>query len=315
MDLASIGRFLSRRSFLTLGGLGGLLGWPLLSRVLPGSKALAAPSGGDTPACTDMNALRENFWMDGGAYFLQDNVDASQVGDGAIHARVDGQWQSYQIRELTKAFQDWNFGKREAMLNFMMTGKYDLYNDVHSAAIATYGANRGDSRFTLNVAYKGTGWIPKTHFIKTKILQYADTYDAGMMTKFQILQENYDNKDMWRMDVLGSHDLYTTKSFESHTFLNQMVNPVSTICFLDMVSYEIRAIVRLLHPNDPNLTEEELDMVTWVNYAHDWFHGTPDGGPLSVHRIVALYYVVEMFDNSPIGQTSNAGGHRVVPIM
>jgi hypothetical protein len=307
----------SRRRFLGLGGVGGLAALPLLNQVLPVRSAAAAegPGFGETPSCTDLNAAREPYWHDNGTYFVQENVDVSQLADGVIRARIDGRWQGFQVRELTRAFQDWNFAKREAMLNIMMTGQYDLYNDIHNAAVASYGANRGDSRLSLNVAYKGTGWVPVPSMIKDKIKQYQDTCASGDMTKFQILQANYDHKEWWRRDVLGSHDLYTTVDYESHTFLNQMVNPVSTLCFLDMISYEIRAIVRLLHPDDPGLTEEEHDLVTWVNYAHDWFHGGASYCPLTATRIVALYYVIELFDNSPWGQTPSAGGHRLVPMM
>ena len=308
---------MSRRRLLTLGGLGGLAGVPLIQGLFGSRAARAEPSAPspEVPACTDMNALRESFWREGGKYFVQTNVDPSGIDDGVIRARVDGRWQDFAIREVTTDFLKWNFAKRKAMLNTMMTGKYDLYNDIHSAAVASYGANRGDSRLTLNVAFKGTGWIPTKHYIKDKIQLYADTYNASEMKKYQILTDNYAHQEWWRRDVLGSHDLYTTQDFESHTFLNQMVNPVSAICFLDMISYEIRAVVRLLHPEDPSLTEYERDLVTWVNYAHDWFHGTPTGGPLTAHRIVTLYYVTEMFDNSPIGQTDLAGGHRVIPVM
>jgi hypothetical protein len=315
MLLTMLSRFLSRRKFLATGGAAGLAGLPVASSLLSPRKAAADPAGDPPLACTDMNALRESYWSPDGAYFVQQNVDASRLDQGVISARVDGRWQDFEVRTVTKEFLEWNFGKRAAMLNVMMTGQYDLYNDIHSAAVATYGANRGDSRLTVNVAYKGTGWIPRPSLIKDKIKQYADTYNASDMTKFQILSDGYKNKEMWRRDVLGSHDLYTTRDFESHTFLNQMVNPIAALCFLDMISYEIRAVVRLLHPKDPDLTDEERDLVTWVNYAHDWFHGTAGGGPLTAHRIVALYYVVELFDNSPWGQTDLSGGHRVVPPM
>ena len=154
--------------------------------------------------------------------------------------------------------------------------------------------------------------MPKPEYIEEMTQVYWDNRAASMATKLGIIENNYENSDRWRRDLIGSLELYTTKAYETHSFLNQMANPLSVICFHDMISFEVRCIAQLLHPNDPNLTEEERAIHLWINYAHDFFHGQ---GQIYDDRIAVIYWVIEMFDNSPWGQTETAGGKRVVPPM
>ncbi len=303
-------RAISRRGMLRTGGV---LSLPLLGGVLPSRNARAAdPKEEEGEGCCFAQRERESYWREDGKYFVQDTVDASAAKQGIIRARVDGRWQDFRVRRLNEDFIDWNFGKRLQMIGGMMSGELDMYNDIHNAAVATYGARRGDSRFSLNVAYKGTGWVPKPEHIASMTQEYWDGRAASMPSKLGTIQRNYNNRDLWRTDIIGSLELYTSRSFETHSFLNQMANPISVICFHDMISYEVRVIAQLIHPNDLNVTDEERAILLWINYAHDFFHG---GGHIADDRIAVIYWVVEQFDNSPYGQTPHAGGHRVVPVM
>jgi len=115
-----------------------------------------------------------------------------------------------------------------------------------------------------------------------------------MTEKFNVLESLYKDKALWDYRKLLSLELYSTPDFETHTFLNQMENPISTIIFLDIPSYEIRTVVRLFHPRDPGLTEYEKQIVTYTNTIHTYMH--------THFKLVvpaALYYVIEEFDNSP----------------
>jgi hypothetical protein len=51
----------------------------------------------------------------------------------------------------------------------------------------------------------------------------------------------------------------------THTFYNLMKNPVATLCFQGTVniftSFELRCIAKIVHPQDPNLSEEEKDII------------------------------------------------------
>lgn len=301
----------NRRSFFVK--MAGVAAAPFLLNSLFSRKAIAGETA-DIPYAA-LNESRRSYWKEGGKYFVQETVDSSLLDQGMIRARVDGRWNDFAIRNVNEHFFDYNIAQRLKMINVMLgTAEFGIYNDAHNAAVASYGANRGDSRFTLNNAFKGLGWVPRPSVIKEMADEYYAHSKDNMMAKIQIIKDNYNKKNHWRMDIIGSHELYTHKDFETHTFLNVMENPVVSICTLANESYEFRAICRLLHPEDPNLSDDDWQIVRWVNYAHDFFHGSPTQN-LSVHRIVTLYHVVEMFDNSPWGVTPKAGGMKVVPKM
>jgi hypothetical protein len=321
------GTEISRRNLLKAGGAATVAAGSLLA-----GSAAAAAGGSDAPA-TDwdgvrkMGNARESYWKEDGKYFVQDNVDASKVDEGIIRARVDGQWRSYVIRELDDEFFDFNVGMRNRMLEVMTGSKsYSLYNDGHNAAVGSYGGNRGDSRFSLNVAFKGMGWVPVPSKIEERTKKLADNYTNTRMEKMKILATGYADKSMWERRLQISLELYTRINNETHTFLNQMINPVASICFCGEwydtkvmppkyhnLSYELRAIARLIHPNDPGLTDYEKKVVKYINFAHDFFHGGPDPYKLIVHNIGVIYWLVEEFDNSPFGQSKTSGGQKRVP--
>jgi len=304
------GENVNRRSFF--GKLAGLAAAPFLINSWLSRKARAGAL--DVPF-TDLQETRGSYWREDGKYFVQENVDASKLDQGVIRARVDGRWNDFAIRNMTDHFFDYNIAMRMKMIDVMLgMGELSIYNDAHNAAVASYGANRGDSRFSINNAFKGLGWVPRQSVINDMADEYYAHSNDDMMSKIQIIKGNYGKSNHWRRDVIGSHELYTHKDFETHTFLNVMENPVVSICTLGDESYEFRAICRLLHPENPDLSEDDWNIVRWVNYAHDFFHGstTPN---LSAHRIVTLYHVVEMFDNSPMGGTPKAGGLKLVPGM
>jgi len=318
---------ISRRTLLTAGGAATVAAGTLLA----GSHA-AANSGANSDeenfvAIRKLGVKRESYWKENGKYFVQDNVDVSKVDQGIIRARVDGKWHTYIIRPLDEAFVTFNFEMRKRMLNYMAgSGSLGIYNDAHNAAIGTYGGNRGDSRFSLNVAFKGMGWLPKKDKLDGRIKTLQDNYTQNMMKKMQILYAGYADSSLWDLNLQVSLELYTTINNETHTFLNQMVNPVSTACFIGSrtdtsvmppksttESYELRTIARLIHHLDPNLSAYEKKAVQYVNYAHDFFHGGPDPSKLTVHNIGVIYYIVEEFDDSPYGMTSTSGGQKRVP--
>ncbi len=117
------------------------------------------PWGGVRPAQAHIEPrTRGSYWHDG--YFVQDTIDASDLDQGIIHAQVDGEWQDYVNRPLSDDFIDWNLGARLGVLRSMMGGGSMCLDGPHSGCLATYGANRGDSRFTLNAAFKGFGRFP-----------------------------------------------------------------------------------------------------------------------------------------------------------
>jgi hypothetical protein len=256
-----------------------------------------APWRGPAPAKADeAPRVRESYWR--GDYFVQENVDASRADEGVVRARLDGEWREFLIRELRDDFIDWNFEARIEMLSGSMTAM--CLSGPHSACLATYGANRGDSSFTLNAAYKGFGFFPTPERIdectETLRSHWSDS-DSG---KASVLRGFYRDRTMWDFRKLSSLELYTTQEFETHSFLNQMANPLATICWLAIPgSFEVRSIPRLIHPRDPGPSEIDRKRLAWVNHMHDFYHGGPLPDLEDLEWIGCIYYVVEVFDNSP----------------
>jgi hypothetical protein len=119
-----------------------------------------------------------------------------------------------------------------------------------------------------------------------------------------ILKSLYTDPEYFDWRKQTSLELYSTPDFETHTFLNVMENPISTLVFLDIPSYELRAIGRVVHPDDNTALESEKKLLAFVNLAHEYMHG-------EFKKVfpLLLFYIVEEFDNTPGSKL----GIRTVP--
>jgi len=244
----------------------------------------------------------DDFWK--GNTFRQMNVNLRKYEEDTIEARIDGIWGQYKIRELPQEFMDWNIESRIEALAGMREDRMPSLAGPHSASVASYGGGRLDTEFTVNNAVKGLGFVPKKDKIGEIIERLEQTKRAEMSEKFNILESIYKQKNLLDKTKQVSLELYTQKDFETHTFLNIMSNPSVSIVFLDMPSYEIRAVTRLIHPEDDSASAEEKKVVHYVNLIHDYFHGE------SWRKSIAMiFHVIEVFDNSPARR-----GVRVTPM-
>ncbi len=245
---------------------------------------------------------RKNFWSD--SKFIQKTVDLSQYDANKIRAHIDGKWQTFTIVEPGKDFIEWNAKRRVEFIENIKTGKMPELGGPHSGVVATYGLQRFDSKFSLNNAVKGTGLAPKDEKLDEAIELLKSTFDRTMPEKMDVLKTLYENPDFFDWRKQTSLELYTTKDFETHTFLNIMENPVATIVFMDIPTYELRTIARIVHPEDRTALPHERKLLEFVNLAHEYMHGKfPRTFPL------LLFYIVEVFDNTP----GSKRGIRVVP--
>lgn len=245
-----------------------------------------------------------SFWKDN--KFSQNRVDVSGYKNGKIKAKIDGDWQEFQIREASKEFSKWNTEKRIEFLEKIKTGKMPSLGGPHSGAVATYGLGRLDSKFTVNNAIKGIGLAPKDENIDKAIGKLKETYESTMKEKMDVLKSFYENPDFFDWRKQTSLELYSTTKFETHTFLNVMDNPVATLVFLDIPSYELRTIVRVVHPEDKSALPSEKKLLEFVNLAHEYMHGK-----FSRSFPLLLFYIVEEFDNTP----GSKRGIRTVPVL
>lgn len=247
-------------------------------------------------------------------WFHQDNIDLSKRAEGIIRAKVEGKWLDLKVVDLPQDFLDWNFARRREQLAVIkqmfsgdgMGGGQPEISGPHNAIVASHGAKRKDSEFTINNAVKGTGWLPKPEKIAGMIALLKQTWDDSMHLKVALLESLY-TKETGVYDVTkqASLELYSQPNFETHSFLNQMVDPAVAVVFLDLPkSYELRCVAQMLHPDDPGLSEYERNVVEYINLVHDYFHGQAPRKSIGV-----IYHVVQVFDNSP----GRWRGQRIVP--
>ncbi|MCS7250552.1 MAG: hypothetical protein N2323_05470 [candidate division WOR-3 bacterium] len=228
-------------------------------------------------------------------YFIQKTIDTKNIDKGIIRAKVDNRWQKFEVVELPEEFLEWNFKERLLMIEKIKRREPLDWSGPHSGMVATYGAKRKDTKFKINCAVKGMGFLPKKEKIKEMINLLKSTINDSFERKINILESLYRNgKEIFDLTKQVSLELYTKKDFYTQTFLNQMVNPACAIVFLDVPSYKLKCLAHLLHPENPYLNEYERDVCEYVNLIHDYFHGISPK-----KSIVTIYYIIEVFDNSP----------------
>lgn len=247
---------------------------------------------------------RHQFWK--GGMFHQETVDASLVEKGLIRAKVDGKWQEFKIRELPEEFLKWNIERRAETIEKIRKGEMPSLAGPHNAMVASHGLRRYDTRFTINNAVKGMGFLPRKEKLQGVIELLEATVSEPFPRKLAILDSLYGKADeIFDKTRQVSLELYSTPRFETHTFLNEMVNPGVAIVFLDIPSFEVKAIAHLLHPDDPELSPYERSVVKYANLIHSYFHGE-----FPKMFIAVIYYVIEVYDNSP---GKGGKGVRIVP--
>lgn len=244
----------------------------------------------------------KSYWKDG--YFIQENVrsDCSSV----IEAKLEGKWKAYQLVDLPDEFVDWSVSRRMETFDNVEQGVPPKLSGPHNGIVASWSVQRNDSKFKINNAVKGMGFCPKQEYVKELIRKLKDTKENDFTVKLQVLRDIYkDAGKYFDMRRMVSLELYATEGFETGTFLNQMEYPAVSIVFLDIPSYEVKAIAQMLHPDNPGLTEYQKDIVEYINLIHSYFHGE-----FSRMFIGVIYNVIEVYDNSP-----KSKGVRIMPVL
>lgn len=245
-----------------------------------------------------------DLWSDG--YCHQVTVDVTPIDSGYIYAFVDSTWQKFEIRGLPRKFINWSIERRRETIQIIKEGGRPDLAGPHNAIVATYGVRRKDTRFRINNAVKGVGFVPKPDKLDDILQLLRNTMDADNARKLDILDSLYVNAyEIFDTTRLVSLELYSTPEFETHTFINEMLNPACAIVFLDIPSFELKAIAHLLHPDDPQLTPYERKVVEYTNLVHSYFHGR-----FEKNFITVIYYVIEVYDNTP---GRGGRGVRLIP--
>jgi hypothetical protein len=257
-----------------------------------------------TPDTTDP-AGKRGKWS---GWFHQDNVDVAKLASGVVRARLGGTWQDLKVVQLPEDFLKWNFDGRLQMLGIIKQGGMPPIHGPHDGIVASHGMKRQDSDFDINNAVKGIGWLPRPEKLGEMIALFRATWNDSMEQKVARLESLYARgREVFDLTKQSSLELYAQPNFETHTFLNQMVDPGVALVFLDLPkSYELRCIAQMLHPDDPGLSSYERQVVEYINLVHDYFHGRAPRTSIGV-----IYHVVQVFDNSP----GMGRGRRTVPSL
>ena len=233
----------------------------------------------------------------------QNTVDTSRLKDGIIRAMVDGKWQDFRLVPLPDGFIKWAISRRSVS----PAENPSAFLAAHCGLVATYGCPRHDSKFHINNAAKGLGFLPKPEKIAMVNRMIEDAFKKPLKERLALLKKLYQNFDTYfDKHRLVSLELYSRPDFETQTFINQMTNPACSIVFLDMTSYELKAIAQLLHPLDTRLSQYEKEVVKFANLMHDFGHGAKQRAKKQF--ITVIYHIVEAYDNSP-----RSRGVRITP--
>lgn len=255
-------------------------------------------------------------WWHKKDFIIHETVDTSKIDRGVIRAFVDGVWQEFKLINLPKEFVEWSIDSRINRLNRMLRyGGMDLRDlaGAHNACVATYGGPSRDSSISINTAYKGMGFTIRqkkladtTQRIKEEKFKIErdsrGDISKQMHNKVKFLAKFYQDASSFDLTKQVSLELFTSASFHTHTFLNMMVNPITSASFLAFPTFEIRAIPQLLHPKNPNLSQTEKDLIEYTNCIHDFIHSGYG------KRITCVYHIIELFNDTP---NDNDMGRRV----
>nr|MDK2851586.1 hypothetical protein [Candidatus Cloacimonadota bacterium] len=251
------------------------------------------------------------FWQDG--YCVQTTAKTPDPGSKTIQAQLEGEWHTLDLVDFPSSFWEWNRLRRTEYLDVfrqMITNgerQEPRLAGPHNGIVASWGMARNDSQFKLNNAVKGSGLLPKAEKLAEITRLLESNIESDMLTKLNVLDSLYQNaEEIFSPNQIVSLELYSEPGYNTQTFINQMVNPACVTVYLDIPSYKIKQIARILHPADPNLSNYEKAVVRYVNLMHSFFHGE-----FPRDFIAVIYYNIEIYDNSP--GAKDARGTKISP--
>lgn len=236
-------------------------------------------------------------------YCVQSTAITPAPGAKSIRAKVEGKWQDFPLVDFPAPFWEWNRSRRMEYLDIFRemlekgreSSRTPQLSGPHNGMVATWGAARKDSNFKLNNAVKGMGFCPRVDNIGEMIKLLEDNMSATLPEKLDILDSLYQNAEAnFSPDRLISLELYSEPGYNTQTFINQMLSPACVTVFLDIPTFKIKQIARLLHPDDPALLAYEKELVRYVNLMHSFFHGS-----FPRDYIAVVYFNSEIYDSSP----------------
>ncbi len=215
--------------------------------------------------------------------------------EGIVEVIKDGDFKSYPLVELPDRFIEWSISERLKVLDMVKEHKFPEYLEgPHNGMVATCGNTREDDVISINNAVKGVGYLPKKDKVDELIEKMKETKKEGLSRKVAVLHDFYNNFNKYfRKDGLLSLELYTHEEYRTKTYLNLIKNPEYAMVFLDMPTFQVKGIARLVHP-DEDVPSYERKIFEYANLIHSYFHGH-----FSRDFIAIIFYVSRVFDSTP----------------
>ena len=216
-------------------------------------------------------------------------------GNGFIEVVRGMEVEKYPLVELPDGFVEWSTGERLKVLDMVKGHKFPEYLEgPHNGMVATCGNKREDDVISINNAVKGVGYLPKKETVDELINIMKNTKKEGLSKKVGVLYDFYKNFDKYfRRDGLLSLELYTHGDYRTKTYLNLIKNPEYAMVFLDMPTFQVKGVARLIHP-DEDVSEYEKKVFEYANLIHSYFHGH-----FSRDFIAIIFYISRVFDSTP----------------
>ncbi len=208
----------------------------------------------------------------------------------------DGEGRNYEILPLPPLFLQWQSESRKRLFDMIKNqGTQSIkMQPAHLPVLAT----NGEEEFSINLANKGLGMLPKASLLDKYVNEYetilAETKDMewkeSIFQRMNIVQEFYNNTENFDPNLLGGLEI-----FEGKTFQNIKNNPKASLLFTGEApkfpSYQFNGIMKIIDKSDPYF---RFLLAARQLFARDPFHVLQAEYPFGY-----LFYTTEIKDKTP----------------
>jgi hypothetical protein len=220
-----------------------------------------------------------------------------EVNNGTIQLKFgNGTVRNYNFLQFPTLFLEWQSLSRTRLFDLIREKgtKSIRMQPAHLPVLATLG----DGDFSINLANKGLGMLPKESLLEKYVSIFEKAlnetkdfpWDKSIFQRMKVVEEFYKNTENFNTYLLGGLEI-----FEGQTFSNLQKNPKVSLLFTGEApkfpSYQFNGIIKIMDRKNPYfkflLAAREL-------FAHDPFHVKQ-----TVYPFGYLFYSTEIKDKTP----------------
>ena len=203
---------------------------------------------------------------------------------------------NYDILQIPSLFLEWQSVSRTSLFNLIREKgtKSIKMQPAHLPVVATLG----EGEFSINLANKGLGMLPKDSILEKYVMIFEKVleetkdmpWDKSIFRRMSVVEEFYSRPENFNTYLLGGLEI-----FEGKTFANLSKNPLVSLLFTGAApkfpSYQFNGIMRIMDTN--NLYFKFLFAAREL-FARDPFHVKQTSYPFGY-----LFYATEIKDKTP----------------